>query len=348
MKLPRFLVTVGRRLAHAIGGTVVGVIGFHGGPTLLRGEPLWEPAAALPVGVAGFAHGVCDGRIVVAGGTAWDRGEKRCLDRVWRFDPARNTWTESAPLPRPYCFGGFARIGARLILAGGDDGQRTHTDVLAVDTRPTTISTIAEPLAYAGSAGHDRWLYLLGGTHDLHDLARTSASFRAIDLATGRTEALPDYPGGPVIHAALVFLGEDLFVFPGGLVDPATRKVADSRAAWRYRFGERRWAPIAAYPFPVRGLAACALDPGRALLAGGHRSRTNGEEGPTAECFLYDSTADAYRAVEPLPSAAMLMGLERVRGRLYAFGGEDRAKHRSTAVYRAPVERLLATEAASP
>lgn len=317
---------------------------------IAHGGEVWTMASPMPVGVAGFSHGILNDRIIVAGGTTWEGNRKVFLDRAWQFDPAGGTWSDLGTLPRPYAFGEFSALHNRLILVGGTDGRTTRSDMLEIpcNGKATAVATLAHPLAYAGSTSCGGLIYLLGGTSDIRNLRQTKSTLQAFYPNSGDTEILPDFPGGPVIHAALVRLSDSLFVFPGGRVDPATGAVMNSRAAWRYRIDRRQWEPIAPYPFATRGLAACILDDRHVLLAGGHRMSADGTNGSTDTCLIYDVAANAYFLAPALPYSAMLIGLERFGERIYAFGGEDRPMHRATTVCTAFVQQLLAALAGDP
>lgn len=308
---------------------------------------VWKPVATLPVGIAGFARGVLDGKIVVAGGTTWDQAAKIVLQRAWSYDPGVDRWTELDPLPRPFAFGGFGVLGQQLVLLGGDDGKSTRSDGMAVPCARDDSDglVLPEPAAYVGSAVGGRAVYLLGGTRDLRDLTRLTARF--VCVAPGHPpENLPDFPGGPVMHTTMVSLGGMIFVFPGGTYDAARHAAANTRRAWRYHTTRRTWEEMASYPFAVRGLAACALDDRFILLAGGYRSRADDSSGAlTAESFVYDTRTDRYAPAPSLPYAAMLVGLVRVGDHIYAFGGEDGDRHRARAVYRIALADLLSAVA---
>ena len=299
--------------------------------------PLWQALASLPHGLAGFAHGVIASHPVVAGGTRWENDTKLTLTDLLRYDPAANTWTREPALPRPFAFGPFGVYGGQLVLLGGDDGELTRSDGLA----GANGRALPDPVAYAGSSLHDGKLYVLGGTADLRVLARTTDRFFRIDLATGESESLPLFPGGLAIHVALVAIGDNLLAFTGGRWDASAQRLANTDEAWRYSPAHRTWTSLAPYPFPVRGLAACALDGRYVLLAGGYK-----DDGLTNECFLYDATENRYSPLPPLATAAMLVGLIKAGDFIYAAGGEDRAKHRSDAVYRSPISRLLSAAGA--
>lgn len=300
---------------------------------------LWQTRASLPYGVAGFAHGSIDSHPVIAGGTRWENDSKITLTDRRRYDASTDTWNEEPPLSRPFAFGPFGVHGGRLVLLGGDDGERTRADGLG----GVTDRALPDSVAYAGSAILSGKIYVLGGTADLRNLARSTDHFFCIDLTTGKAESLPAFPDGPVIHAALVALGDNLFAFTGGHWDASAQKLVNTAAAWCYSPIRRAWVPLANYPRATRGLGAQIVDARYVLLAGG-----DANPGVTGDCFLYDTKENRYSALPPLPVSAMLIGLINDGEFLYAAGGEDRARHRSVAFYRASIRQILATAGIRP
>ncbi len=321
------------------------LLGLAAGPMLEAGS-VWERQPDLPVGIAGFALAVHHGSLHVAGGSAWEDNAKLTLNRRWHWREGDSSWTKQPRLPRPYAYGAYGISGDALVLAGGTDGTATCDDLTAVgrDGAARNIGRLPQPTAYCGSVVSGDALYVLGGTTDIGDLARLHASFWTFDLATGRSEKLPDYPGGPALHPRPAVLDGRLVVFPGGTYDMQQARVVNGSATWAYEPATRRWVPRSDYPFAVRGLAVCALDSDRHILtAGGVRTHPNGVTAMTGECFLYDAANDQFHSLPALPHAVALMGSARIGEWVYVLGGEDRPQHRSVAVFRARISDLLAT-----
>jgi hypothetical protein len=306
-------------------------------------ESIWEPQPSLPVGVAGFVAAEFGGKLHVAGGTAWSDGQKFTLDRRWSWRPGDPAWVQEAPLPRAFAYGASGRFAADWVLAGGATGSATRAEVIRIAAAGggSTVGALTRPAAYCGSVAVGSRLFVLGGTENIDDLKQLRATFEAFDLSTGRAELLPDYPGGPALHPRLAAIDGGILVFPGGSVVAATGAVINGSAVWHYEFATRRWRPRTSFPFAVRGLAVCALDPGHILLAGGTRADRNGQSVMTSEAFVYAVTADAFRPLPPLPYAAALMEAVRSGDWIYVLGGEDQARHRAQAVFRAPLASLL-------
>lgn len=312
-------------------------LGALGTGSLSAGE-IWTPVAPLPRGLAGFAAGTVEARLVVAGGTHWDGDHKLTRADVQIYDPAANRWEKQSAWPRAFTSGPFGIWQGRLLAWGGDDGRGTRADRANHDTPDRKLP---QPVGYAGSAILDGKLYVLGGTPDLGVVARATDRFAALDLASGATEELPAYPSGPHIHVALVSAGGRLWAFSGARWDESLRKLRNSAEAWSYDPAGRLWRPLAPLPFAARGVAIVALDERHLLLAGGYRDDAGGAR-PTTACVIYDTEKNDYRAAPDLPTAVMLAGLVRLGSDLYVLGGEDAPRHRSAQVYRVAIDTLLA------
>lgn len=315
------------------------LIGLLGAGCPLAGA-VWSPVAPLPHGIAGFAAGVVDNQLIVAGGTTWSHGHKSVLASVLVFNPVTNRWRELRAWARPFAFGPFGVWRNTLVAFGGYDGVLTLRD--RADLSTTTMQ-MPEPVAYAGSTLLGDNLYVLGGTPDIHEISRASSSFLTINLSTGTANVLADYPGGARLHVALTALDGQLWAFGGGVWDRARGRLMDAADAWSYDPLQNKWRPISPLPYAARGTAIAALDDRHILLAGGHR----GSAGLTDACLIYDIKTDAYRTAAKLPLPVMLAGLVRIGGGVYLFGGEDAPKHRNAAVYHTAVDALMTQAAES-
>lgn len=300
----------------------------------------WERLPAMPEPNGGFICGVADGAIVVAGGTNWRDEQKRWLDRVWRFEPARNRWSEAPPLPRPAAYAAVAQGADAVIFFGGSDGTDTLTQVVQLggDLVARPKSTVPEHTVYGGAAIAGGSLYVLGGAASAEALHTLTNRFFAIDLADGRTRQLAAPPGNLRMLPLVVAVGDHVLAFTGAGFDETTRQVVNTDAAQSFSLKTGRWTPCRPYPLAIRGLAGCVLDDRHILLAGGYDS---GAKGFTTAAFVYDVQEDCYRPVTPLPYPAMPV-LVRAGDQVYCLGGEDKARHRTDAVFRIPVSALLA------
>ena len=277
--------------------------------TLEAASP-WNPLPSLPRGSASFAHGVVGERILVAGGTDWEKGAKHTRGTVFALDVGATRWRELAALPRPFSSGAFGAGADGLYLFGGDDGARTGALAMRIDRngRQYPAGELPLPLSFAGAVRVGSSVFILGGTHDVRDLTQITAEFLSFDLQSGAVTRLPEFPAGPIIHPALAIVDRRIFVFPGGAYDSATKKALTTRRTFYFDLDAQRWTELAPYPFAVRGIGAWPVDDHRVLLVGGYKARGSdlSDGAMTNECFLYDVGAQQYRVLPPLPTAAFL------------------------------------------
>lgn len=299
----------------------------------------WKRLAPLPEPNGGFISGAVDGRIIILGGTNWRDDTKHWLTRIHAYDPASNTWSASGALDVSLGYAVAGEHAGALWFAGGSGGKGTHSRVLSID-RSLDVKiafTLTGGVALGGGAVLGSSLYVLGGTDDMDHLERATNAFVAIDLRSGRTTKLPDYPEPAFFIGATAACGDRLFAFGGARWDAATKTVANVSAAHAFNTVSGRWEKLAPLPAAIRGITAVALDDTRILLAGGYK---NDAEEFTDEALIYDVASGKYIATQPLPYRAMV-NLVKSGDWLYCLGGEDRKKHRSDAVFRIRWKDLL-------
>lgn len=292
----------------------------------------WERLAPLPVPTGGFVAGAVGDRIVVAGGTNWQNEIKQWLDRVWAYDPARNTWQEIARLDAPVAYAVVGQDANAWWFFGGTTGTGPRPSLWKIDRglTPQHAASIDGGLVYACGASIGTTLYVVGGTESDSQLDRATGAFLAIDVATGKATRLPDYPEASLFNGAMAASGDRLFVFGGARWDGTTRQVVNHATAHAFSLTTKQWSPLGRLPAANRGLSAVALDGHRILLAGGY---TNDVDEFSAEAFVYDPRTDRYSPAKPLPYKG-LVGLVKSGDWLYCIGGEDMKKHRTNAVLR--------------
>ena len=178
----------------------------------------WEKLPPLPEPNGGCMADCVGGKIIVAGGTNWRNDEKRWLDTVWRFDPAKNVWHSGPKLPHPLAYATFAGDGARLYFAGGADGKQGRKEVYALDgqLKLTHLGDLPQPVVFAGGAIRDGRLHLFGGTPDPDDWTKAHTHHQTVTLADGRITslaALTDLQHGLGLPAMTV-VGSRIYTFP--------------------------------------------------------------------------------------------------------------------------------------
>lgn len=290
--------------------------------------------ADLPEPNGGMTCHAAGEDIVVAGGTNWENDSKRWLARRWRFDAAANAWKPLPPLTAPlaYAAGGDDPCAGAFVTAGGSDGMKSADAILRWrgSDPPRTLGRLPIAVTLAGAGVADGRLFVIGGAADIADFGTVTARCLEWRMRSGEWRSLADYPAGPTALVAVATTGKRIYAFTGAAWDAAARQVVNRSAAFAFDPGLMNWRPIRPYPFAARGVAAAALNEEQIYLAGGFRG---GEEGFTAEAFIYDIASDRYARCSPLPLRA-IAHVVAAREWLWVLGGEDRQKHRSAACWR--------------
>ncbi|WP_170157336.1 Kelch repeat-containing protein [Roseimicrobium gellanilyticum] len=303
----------------------------------------WEPIAPLPVPNGGFAAGVVQGQLVIAGGTTWKDDVKVWLDEVWLYDATANQWKSIGKLPNPLAYGVSAEVENGLLIAGGYDGKQGRAEVLKIgaDKKVTTTPLRlpqATSLAVGGilGSGTQKSLFVFGGSPDPAKLDGVVPYGQQVSLENGKVEDLLEDPSVHLFISTGAVSGDALYVFTSArATSPTTvENLADARV---FRTATKRWTPIRPYPMPWRGVTALRLDDTQIYLAGGYG------ESPASfysAAFVYDTKANRYRIGKSLPIAAMV-GLVSDGKYVYCLGGEDAKKHRTDKCWRIPLTELL-------
>jgi len=298
----------------------------------------WEKLPSMPVPSGGFIAGEHEGKIIVLGGTNWEGGQKAWLSSVFQFDPAAKTWVQLASLSTPIAYGAGVTIGNTFVVLGGSTGQAPSRALIrVVGGKVETVPTggLTQPAVLSASGAIDGQIIVVGGTDDAANVKGLGRATIAFDPKTGTTRELSEFPGAGFGVAGNAVVNGELFVFAGVTWNAGHNAIANTMDAHAFSLARNQWRSLAAYPIPVRGLTAVALDADHIYLAGGY-----GAEDFTDRAFVYDVTSDRYEAAVALPYRGQV-GLVKCGDYVYCIGGEDRMKHRTDAVFRIFVSTLL-------
>lgn len=300
----------------------------------------WRNGPELPVGVGGHAAAVVGGRILVAGGTAWENGQKRWLRAVWALDPRAGAWEEIGALPEAIGYGVGIAGDDGLTILGGSDGEKGFTKCWRLSLRKGELVTsslpgLPEGRVYAAGDRIGRTLYVVGGTTDPARLQTATNTLLALDLDRPgeKWKALPPLPGqARCIHTA-VACGDALYVFGGAYLTEAG-SVENLADAYRYLAKTGQWERLADMPHANRGLTAASDGKGRIVLIGGYTATAAESEGKpddfgfTADLLRYDVATGRYERAGGLPRPVVGAVPVPLRRDLHLLGGEPVKKQR--------------------
>jgi N-acetylneuraminic acid mutarotase len=166
----------------------------------------WSTKAPMPIRSHGGAAAAIDGKLWVLATTAGDSGRYTDPTRIFRYDPATDSWSEREPAPHPHHLGAVGVINGKIYVAGGT--AKTHFNDVAYEYDWAPVATLdvydpatnvwttkrSMPTARWGAAGGviDGKLYVAGGagsdfkalsTMEMYDPATNTWAARAKMLA---------------------------------------------------------------------------------------------------------------------------------------------------------------------
>lgn len=323
-----FRMRFGRTWASSVSALAVGSL-------MAAEDGVWRERAALPHPVAGYMAGVIDGRLVIAGGSYWEDGEKRWTTRVQRFDPVANRWEEGQPMPEPRSDAACAVVEGDLYVFGGGANGVARSDALVYSGnswRPVPSARLPEPRLYAVAVSLHDDIYVLGGLVKAGDYAHMSNAFwRWTPDADRGWEELPPLPGPGRISHAMTVIQQRIYVLGGATAGGGS--VANLSDAYVFDPATRRWSELPALPIARRAWSAVTVGE-RALLVGGYTD---------------DFVADVHAYVPGqglVPAAALPHRIADAKflplgDRIIGAGGEAGPRLRGEWTLEAPVSELL-------
>jgi N-acetylneuraminic acid mutarotase len=222
-------------------------------------------------------------------------------------------WEEHTPLPQPRSEVAAAAVGGEVVVVGGfiaDGNNSARVDAYSI--RADTWRRLPDLPVSVDHAAGTSWnghIYVAGGYGIDRRPLRT-----VFVLSRGAWHRLPTLPDGRAAAAAAVADGR-LYVVGG-----RDGRRALARSAFALTLGASHWRRIAG-PSAREHLAAAASH-GRVYAIGG---RAAGIDTNKTIFEVYDSAADRWRRLQPLPGARGGTGAAALGGHIVSVGGEEPA-----------------------
>nr|XP_057932341.1 kelch-like protein 36 [Doryrhamphus excisus]XP_057932342.1 kelch-like protein 36 [Doryrhamphus excisus]XP_057932344.1 kelch-like protein 36 [Doryrhamphus excisus] len=263
-------------------GGVEGLL-LTGGEVSERGEELsanvcrlngenWEIETQLPAQQSHHCLAVLGGFIFAAGGSSSrdNVGDAAC-NRLYRYDPRHNQWTNGAPMNTPRVDFYLAAVGDCLIAVGGRNGLGTLSSVERYDPAGNCWSYVAGlPRLTYGHAGavHHGVVYISGG-HD-YQIGPYRKDVLCYDPSR-EVDAWVECPPMSLARGwhAMASLNDLVYAIGGSDDHEATDERFDILHAESYNPRSRQWTQVAPLlsPNSEAGLAVWA---GRIYVLGGY------------------------------------------------------------------------------
>jgi N-acetylneuraminic acid mutarotase len=282
-------------------------------------EGTWQSLAPAPVRRTEVAATAVGGKIYVVGGlTEPPLGRLMnpvVSDLVEAYDPATDTWTRKAPLPRALHHAGIVTVGQDLYVIGGftssllniwkPSGQGFRfdpgTNVWAeIPPMPTARGALAAA-EYGGK------LYAIGG----FDGTANSAAVEVFDPASNTWSSRASLPT-PRDHHTVALSRSRIFAIGGRLNRDAAENLSVVEA---YDPLINQWTKVASMPTARSGIASGVIN-GQIYVVGGESPA-----GTFRETESYNPDTDKWTTLAPMPTKRHGLGGAVLNGRFYTLSG---------------------------
>lgn len=317
----------------------------------------WTQSAPFPEPRSGYAAGVLDGKLVIAGGTYWEGTKGHWTKKLYSasthaFDPVSQRWEKLPDLPVPLGYAASAVVGNRLFVIGGYTGS-------AVNQRIFTLQKIGSRYAwrifgnmrndrvFASAVSVGRAIYLVGGTtsFEAFDAAGTCCAsntatntllvFDTDRPARGWQQRSP-YPGRARWLPAVTSDGKSIWVFGGIFQAESKGAVTKFDEVLKYDLSQGQWNVMPPLP---KGVAD--LQPLTSLAIKDHILLFSGQR----KVWQLDLRTQQYSETTPMPEAAAVGQFFWLHQQIIGAGGES---HIEGPRRRSPWTFIARLVAASP
>ena len=299
----------------------------------------WKEGKKLTLAKGGYASGIFNGKLLLAGGTHWKDDKKLWTDEVVAYDPNRDEWETFPPLPKALAYGASASDEAAFYFLGGAGPEKSERAGYRLRRQGGTyrweeFTQLPMDHSYSRAVILDGQLFLAGGSDSVNDLSKASTALLSLSLKNPQAtwKSLRPMPGeGRAVFAAASCNGK-LYVFGGCLVDGGD--VRNLGSAYRYDPATDQWTRLHDLPAATRAWSASSGDSRFIFLFGGYSSspeaKAKAENGHfEKKVYRYDTKLDAYQEMSPLPFANADMSFHFLKNAFYGAGGEPVQKARS-------------------
>ena len=295
---------------------------------------VWSQGADVALPKGGYASGVVNGRLILAGGTYWKNGQKLWLDEVVAYDLKQDRWDSLTSLPKPLASTAGATRNGEFYLLGGagaelaeEAGYRLVHKVESYSWEKFT--TLPTPFCSGRAEIVGDTLYIIGGAKHPTKLETASASVWALSLSgqSSSWKSVAQMPGqGRALFASTVHEGK-IYVF-GGMSGDAKGQRVNLQSAYQYSPSSNQWRSLKDPPTATRAWSASSSDRRYIFLFGGYSTPLDGLPGSfsrgkfESRVWRYDTVQDDYQEVEPLPHAVCDVSFYLFNRAFYGAAGE--------------------------
>ena len=280
----------------------------------LAQEGIWTLRSPMPTATSLHSASVLDGKIYIIGGTdTIYRVSTDYFSTLWMYDPAIDTWTQKADMPRGRARAATCVVDGKIYAIGGSPhGDADFAFVEMYDPATDTWTRKADlPRArcfLSASAVNDK-IYVIGGK--IYPSATMVATVEEYDPATDTWTRKTDMPTARGCHSASVVDGK-IYVIGGatGAFGPVVSTVEV------YDPATDIWTRKTDMP-TARNFISTSVMNGRIYAIGGGNAW-----GPSLSVVeVYDPTTDTWTGDDNIPTARATHSASVVDGNIYVIGG---------------------------
>lgn len=243
-----------------------------GGASAFSQNLVWRERAPLPLPRSGFMAGNIGGKYVVAGGSYWVGKQKHWTAEVDVFDPARNTWGKTAPLPEPRSDAASVVYGGILYVFGGGAGKRAYRDALEFHNQKWSRvpgAQLPAPRVYSVAVACKGMVYLVGGLAETDESTAMSNALWAWNPKTPQEgwKVLPPMPGPGLMAHAVASVNGKVYVLGGA--KRVGKGVENVKTVFEFDPATGKWNQLGDLPIGRRCWWGIGLS-NKILLLGGY------------------------------------------------------------------------------
>jgi len=291
---------------------------FVGGSSAFAQKLVWKERAPLPLPRSGFMAGNIGGKYVVAGGSYWVGKQKHWASEVDAFDPARNTWSQAAPLPEPRSDAASVVYDGTLYVFGGNVEDHARRDALEFHNQKWSRvpgATLPEPRVYSVAVACKGLIYLVGGLAESNQSTTMSNALWAWDPKSPQKgwRVLPPMPGPGLMAHAVASVHGKVYVLGGA--KKAEKGVENVKTVFEFDPATNKWTQLGDLPIGRRCWWGIGLAD-KILLLGGYTTTYE------RDVFTYHLASGSLVNAGTMPHGICAAKFVRVGNAIIGTGGE--------------------------
>lgn len=295
----------------------------------------WTTSTPFPDPRSGYAAGVLDGKVVIAGGTYWEGTPAHWTRKLYSaitsaFDPISQKWEKLPSMPASLGYPASAVFDDKLYVMGGYTGHRVNQSIDVLRSKGGVYSwrLLREPAparVFATAVTTGKAIYLVGGTtaFEAYDAAGTCCTsktatnslwvFQPNHPAKG-WQQLPAYPGRARWLPAVVFARGSIWIFGGLYQAIPNGSPTFFRTVLRYDLHDNHWSampPLPASTTRMQPLTALTIQDGILLFT------------PRRQVWKFNFASRRYLEMTPMPEAVAVDKFLFLDHLIVGAGGES-------------------------